>query len=153
MRAPRQRRLPRRHLECGAPAPPRYGQGRARPRGHVRPPRAVPIRRGEAAGGAALKCGAGRGPQRWRRAAVAHRVPSAAPPVRHLAVRLRRVWPWGAALVGPGGAAGAQPGARSCSLAWRPWLPGKCGATPSDAGRFSPSAAPTPRPLPPPARP
>lgn len=61
MRAPRQRRLPRRHLECGTPAPPRYGQGRARPRGHVRPPRAVPIRRGEAAGGAALKCGAARG--------------------------------------------------------------------------------------------
>lgn len=85
MRALRRHRPPRRHVECGAPAPPRYGQGRAGPglaatstrrgrflSGRARPPRA--------ASGAPLKCGAAQGGahhRRWRRPGAARWVPSA----------------------------------------------------------------------------
>lgn len=147
MRALRRHRPPRRHVECGAPAPPRYGQGRAGPglaatstrrgrflSGRARPPRA--------ASGAPLKCGAAQGGahhRRWRRPGAARWVPSARSAARPalsgagLAACGRGVRRW-AGRGGAGLAAGAQPGASGRSLALRPRLLGKRSATPSDVG-------------------
>lgn len=149
MRALRRHRPPRRHVECGAPAPPRYGQGRAGPglaaaatstrrgrflSGRARPPRA--------ASGAPLKCGAAQGGahhRRWRRPGAARWVPSARSAARPalsgagLAACGRGVRRW-AGQGRAGLAAGAQPGASGRSLALRPRLLGKRSATPSDVG-------------------